>query len=685
MANVSFFTEEGSITSNQSATEAFGPLPDSGNSENYNLENRFVISADAPAYAITKGLLIAIANSENVNLLNLILLPINSVTAGMPIKFFIYRGIRKTSLINSNNTIPVADGTWAPDNILKIIKDLQDKKNIEDSTPGVVATSDSLGYQFSNLPDTTYLEKLYYNNGEGFQPLIVNSGCQIGKFNGGTNLAGITVAMEFIGKAPKLSIANKGTHVFSIQKVDLNNPSLNPKEQMELAFKNRFEKEEILSCIDLAAFYGACINQKIRISGLSDTTPLQRFYGKDIVYVDIRDDYGFSFNHFFKFQDEVQYTVLPSGGSGTPTNFTVTDYYQTWPILRVKGMQYNTAKDYLWLKLPLYKLKLDSPFYLCSFTGYFYSVYEKSTQNYGLIANDTEKTTINFDDTEPIRFWNWRHNDNSLGANYIFIKVSYPPEPSAQEVSRELRDLFRVNIESFFSDTVLTDGEFGVKNYDSINAPITRDSSTGQVYTSVIGIVYDKEHVTLYTYRENIIYSESEVDEYFSYPIFKTGLYTKEYAIEDYDLAGVTNPNIGFLSLWRNRQIIDNQTIRKLTVNNGDDVATEVLTLNLDGDFLESDDVVNGLEVITLTRSEFAYLQNVQAGDFPGHPNFIRSGETSIKTEDTYSLTEIKLTLGVPAVLEDVPSGALYVGIEDSPVSIVHNGNPIKFTAIDFL
>lgn len=685
MANVSFFTEESSITTNQIASDAFGPVADTGNYENYNLQNKFEVSASAPAYAITKGLLIAIANTENANLLNLILLPINSSTAGLPIKFFIYRGIAKSSLINSNDTIPVADPSWKADNVLKIIKNLQDKKNIEDNTPGVIATSDSLGYQFSNLPDTTLLEKIFYANGQNFQPLIVNAGTEIGKFTGGAIPAGMTVVMELVGKESTLGTANKSTHSFTIEKVDLTDPSLTAKQKMELAFKNRYEKETVLSYIDLASFYGACLNQKIKVSGLSTASPLQRFYGRDVVYIDIRDDYGFSYNHFFRFDDEIKYTVLPTGGSGTPTNFVPVNYYQNWPILRIKGLQYQTAKDYLWLKFPLYKLRLEAPFYLSSFTGYFYSVYEKITSRYGLIANGIESTTIEFDDTQPIRFWNWRHSDNSIGANYIFLKVSYPPEFSTQDVSPELRDLFRVDMKSVFSDTVIDDGEFAVKNYDSVNVPITRDSLTGKVYTSVMGIVYDKEHVTLYSYRENIIYSENALDDYFAYPIFKTGRYTKEYDIEDYDTAGVTNPNFGFLSLWRNRQMIDNQTIRKLTLNNEDNVATEVLTLNLDGAFIQSDDVVNGLEIISFTKSEFAYLHNVQTGDFPEHPNFIRSGETFTMENDTYTLTEIILTLGVPIVQEDATSGALYVGIEDSPTPIVHNGNPIKFTAINFL
>lgn len=685
MANVSFFTEEASITTNQTAVQAFGPLPDSGNLENYNLENRFVVSANAPAYAITKGLLIAIANSENVNLLNLILLPINGITAGFPIKFFIYRGVQKTSLINSNGTIPVADSSWKADNILTIIKNLQDKKNIEDGTPGVIATSDSLGYQFSDLPDTTYLEKLFYNNGEGFQPLIVNAGCEIGKFNGGANLAGITVIMELIGQEPRLEAANKGTHTFSIEQVDLSNPSLTPKEQMELSFKNRFEKEVVLSYVDLAAFYGACKNQKIRVSGLSASTPLQRFYNMDVVYIDIRDDYGFSFNHFFRFQDEVEYTVLPSGTSGVPTNFSIVDYYDGWPILRIKGLQFNTDKDYLWLKLPLYKLQLDTPFYLCSFTGYFYSVKEKSTQYYKVIANDKESNIIEFDTIKPIRFWNWRHNNDLLGSNYIFLKTSYPTQSSTQDASVIWRDLFRTNMESIFSDSVLEQGEFALKNYAAINVPIIRDSLIGQVYTSVMGIAYDKEHVTLYTYKENIIFSENNLKQFFSYPLLNTGKYNVQYDIADYDMGSVANPNIGFLSLWRNRQLVDNQTIRKFTLDNEDDIATEVLAINIDGNFRQSDDVVDGLEMISFTKSEFEYLKNVQVGDFPAHPSFIRTAETKRFQNGTYILTEIALTLAVPVIIEDTPTGALYVGLEDSPVAIEHNGTPIIFTAIDYL
>ena len=122
MSKIHFFTNENSIQSNQLAEQAFGELNDVGTTERYNLENKFSIVADAPVYAITKSLVLAIPASNNPLLLNIALLPLNTYTSGFPIKMFIYRGIKKSSLINNAGKIESNFTSWSADNILKVIK-----------------------------------------------------------------------------------------------------------------------------------------------------------------------------------------------------------------------------------------------------------------------------------------------------------------------------------------------------------------------------------------------------------------------------------------------------------------------------------------------------------------------------------------------------------------------------------
>lgn len=683
MANVSFFTEESSITTNQIASEAFGPLPDSGNSENYNLENRFAVSADAPAYAITKGLLIAIANSENVNLLNLILLPINGTTAGFPIKFFIYRGIRKTSLINSNDTIPVADATWASDNILKIIKDLQDKKNIEDNTPGVIATSDSLGYQFSTLQNDTLIEKFFFNNNQGFQPLIVNTGCQIGKFNGSSNLAGIEVVLDMIGNEPELEIAKKSTHLFSIPKVNINDPGLTSKQQLEVSFKNRYQKEAILAYVDIAAFYGACKSQKTSVSGLSSSVYLQKFYNKNVIYIDIRDDYGFSFNHFFKFQDTIWSAVNPSGNTPADNEYSTIDYYEKWPIFQLRDLQFSNNKSNIWLKLPLSKLNSDVPFFCGCLTAKFYSNSNIKETPFQIIANDPQSDRTSSISSNPLRFSCWKHDDGKAGANYFLLSQSYPYNPLAENTSKIWHNFFSLAMTNIFDDITLDHGEFAVKCYSTLSAPLIKDIRGGSVFSSVIGLSVDKEHFTFFSYKEDLVYSQYEEDTFIPTPLLSTGLYNYNYDTDDYDFTNIPAPNVGFLAMLSDGLLEKNYSLVNLTTA-GSGTNLQALNYAKAGEFIAMDDVFESIEIISLNKEEYNLIKTVYSADFPDHPTFIKSINFSVLKTMNYNIEQTDITVSFPVIVEDVENAILYVELQATPNPILLNGQPISFTSINY-
>lgn len=241
MSKIYFFTNDSSISNAQVAENAFGQLPDIGSTERYNLENKFSVSIDSPAIAITKSLVLAMPTS-NSQILNIALLPLNSYTSGFPVKMFIYRGIKKDSLVNGSGNINVPDSLWELDNILNVIKENQDKINTQNGT-NLTANSDSLGLQFSTLPNETYIERIFFDDTDEFHPLTVNAGCQIGKFVGDSELAGIEVVLDIIGHEPNLQLLKDSNHIFEIQKLILPN-TLTEEEKLIQKFNNRFQKEK---------------------------------------------------------------------------------------------------------------------------------------------------------------------------------------------------------------------------------------------------------------------------------------------------------------------------------------------------------------------------------------------------------------------------------------------------------
>ena len=684
MATVSFFTNEASMSANQSAAQCFGPLSDSGGNERYYLENRVPVVSGAPAYAITKGLLIAVANASNTNFLNLVLLPLNATTAGFPIRFFVYRGIQKTSLITASNTIPAPDSTWASNNILAIIKALQDKKNTEEGTPGVVATSDVLGFQLSTLPNGTFIESLFFNNANGFQPLIVEAGCQIGKFFGGSsNTAGIQVILDKIGNEPILQTIKQNSHLFTIPKVNLNDPGLTPKQQMELSFKNRYQKEIILNYVDLAAFYGVCKNQGIDVAGMTDTG-FNRFYNKNTIYIDVRDDYGFSFNHFFKFQDTIWTAVNPTGNAPDASEYTATNYYSNWPIVQLKNIQFAGTKSNLWLKLPLYKLKSESPSYCGCLTADFFATSNIKNTPFQIIANDPQKATTSAQMSDPLRFKCWKQSDGKAGANYFLLRVSYPYDPTAEDTSTVWYNFFNLSMKNIFDTVTFDQGQFASKCYSAMSAPLVKDIVASAVYTSVIGLAVDKEHFTFFSYKEEKVYGQSDLDDYLPVPLLSTGVYRYNYNPDDYEAGSVATPNIGFVPMLSDGVLEKNYSLVNLTVQDANMANVQALSYAKAGDFQAIDEVFESIELISLKKNEYNALKAVTSASFPGHPSFIKSVNFKEVKNMNYTVVQTDVSVGLPVIVEDTETGILYVDLQASPNPVLVNGQPITFSSINY-
>lgn len=683
MATVSFFTNEASMSANQSSTECFGPIADLDNNERYNLENRFEVVTGAPVFAITKGLLIAVANTQNAELLNLILLPINNTTAGFPARFFVYRGIQKNSLITSTGSIPLADNSWASNNILSIIKGLQDKKNTEEGTPGVIATSDSLGFHLSTLPDQTFMESLFFNNNVDFQPLIVEAGCQIGKYLGGGNTAGIQIILNKVGNEPTLQVIKQTSHIFSIPKVNLNDPSLTSKQQMELSFKNRYQKEFILNYVDLAAFYGVCKNQGITVVGMSDSG-FNRFYNKNTIYIDIRDDYGFSFNHFFKFQDSIWTAINPSGNSPNHTEYIETDYYSNWPILQIRNIQFTGITSHLWIKLPLYKIKSESPSYCGCLTADFFSSSNIRDTPFQIIANDPQSASTVALVSNPLRFNCWKQSDGKAGANYFLMRVSYPYDPSTEDTNKVWYNFFNLDMKNIFDTLTFVQGEFASKCYSALSAPLIKDTEAGAVYTSVIGLAVDKEHFTFFSYKEEKVYGQSDLDDYLPVPLLSTGIYRYNYNPNDYEISNISTPNIGFVAMLCDGVLEKNYTLSNFTVQDSDLVNLQVLSYAKAGDFQAIDDVFESIELISLKKDEYNTLKAVTSISFPDHPTFIKSVNYKEIKNMNYNVVQTDISVGLPVIVEDSETGILYVDLVASPNPVLLNGNPITFSSINY-
>lgn len=691
MSKIFFFTGNNSIQTNQLAENAFGPISDIGATERYNLQNRFSVSADAPAYAITKALVLAMPNSTNSSLLNIALLPLNTHSSGFPIKMFIYRGIKKSSLVDGTGKIFVADSSWHNDNILKVIKDVQDKLNEKNATPNVVANSDSLGLQFSELSDDTFIEQLFFDDTDDFHPLIVDAGCQIGKFSGGTsNPVGIEVILDTIGYEPQLKLLKATEHILEVPELVLGG-GLTEVEKLKLKFNNRFKKEEILSYVDITAFYGATKNQGLRVKGTDNGDDfLGKFCNKNTVYIDVRDDWGFSYNHFYKFSDALRVGFYSADSNIPDPVYADMDYYNGWPILKITNQVYNNNKKWFFLKIPISIGSPENINFLSSYVGKISTEKDNTKKKHFIIADGDGSNIIQLESSEGIKLKNWKYDDDKLGANYFLLKKSTKGNDNEQQnISSIWNNFFSLKMNNVFGFDNLVDGDFRVYTYSSINNPLIIDSQKGEAYFPTSGIAIDKNNVTFFAYKDELVYKSSSGREPKPVALTGKGKFNLQFDTANYDYASAADPHVGFLHQIVNSSKIQNNQLSKFSIPDAQDASSVIkfLTYAKSGENNVNDAIFETFETITLTHEEYNVLkalQNVETGDFPKHPLYIKCKEHTYEEYEKFTLENYALTLGIPLVVENEEDVTLnYVGIADSVNEITYNSLPISFTSIN--
>jgi hypothetical protein len=106
---ISYIFTDLSKVSTQAETQAFGPLGNSPTEKEkkFNLTNIYTSTADAPAYAVTDGVLFIVPQkptiqSDPISLVNIFLKPDKVIDLGVKIKYFVCRSVKISSLLVSN-------------------------------------------------------------------------------------------------------------------------------------------------------------------------------------------------------------------------------------------------------------------------------------------------------------------------------------------------------------------------------------------------------------------------------------------------------------------------------------------------------------------------------------------------------------------------------------------------------
>ncbi|MFN5443116.1 MAG: hypothetical protein ACK48V_02695 [Crocinitomicaceae bacterium] len=285
----------------QNHTDTFG-VDSSDPINKFNVTSRFQLDEIAKAYACQDGMMI-VQQSEVDTLVNIIIKPIESLKVNFNnIKYFVYRGIEKKSLLIDKDKIALEDST-NNEFIARLWKDHKQYKidfklpKLPDPSPKVFGYTDSLA---NNLN----IEKIYDNSQEEVRPLFVKQGEWFGDFTT-THKIGFEIVTSIERINIDLAYLKKEYH--QIDATDL------------VGLELRAKKEEILSFIDPAAFFGLHYDVGVNIStnsGVQKTTItrkkkelfdllIEKFATKNRVYLDIRSEFGYSYNFYQNYKDSI--------------------------------------------------------------------------------------------------------------------------------------------------------------------------------------------------------------------------------------------------------------------------------------------------------------------------------------------------------------------------------------------
>jgi len=291
-----FFIDQNNLTT-QDPGDTYGPKQ-TCESTHYRVTSRFQLTNEANAYATCAGRIIVLPSALGSAYVNIILKPELNTSNTLNVDYFIYRGITKSSFFNSQDDIidlsDPAYGTCEP--VARFWED-----------PGSDVTATNFGYYSTNTHDSKSIEEIFNDNITNLTAFCVVEGEILGQF---TNAATKKIGFEVV--------IDKNKFPVTISYVKLAEGMVNVSGFSGVAQK--IEREKILCFMDPAAFYGYHsrsdkgyidpINYKstststtssktVSTRGSSNSVYkklLSKFYTKNRIYLDIRNEEGYSFD-----------------------------------------------------------------------------------------------------------------------------------------------------------------------------------------------------------------------------------------------------------------------------------------------------------------------------------------------------------------------------------------------------
>ena len=345
MSKFFFFTDP-SLLDSQTAAQAFGPAGTSGGKDQFRVTDVHTSSsADVPAFAICDGVLCA--QEDDQGRLTLILKPSQAPPFESPVvSYFIYKGVDKTSLLNGDQILD-ENASKATDFTKKIVAEWK-KQNANDLTRSRAALGLDRDATFLHddgvshinvFTDNDPIERLFTYPHKTVQLPVVAAGDLIGSFQ---SSFGLEVVLKRLGYKPDLAFARSGDNQIFVTSLATTNNGAPWLADDYAFFAHWHEKEQVLAFMDPCAFFGSFVQSKLyKKSGSSASAIkgsgiyqeiLQKFANRNIAWLDIRNNYSYSYNLFGLYVDTIRFVSHSDASQTNDKNFRS----GLWPILKLQ-------------------------------------------------------------------------------------------------------------------------------------------------------------------------------------------------------------------------------------------------------------------------------------------------------------------------------------------------------------
>ncbi|MDP5201113.1 hypothetical protein [Flavobacterium sp. DG2-3] len=377
-----FFIESGGFPQQQPA-QGFGPKSETV----FNLTSRFTLDTPKKAFSICKGVVLVQPQTGNDDKVNLILRPYKQPFPGLNIKYFVYRGLKKSDFFHkdsNDNNLVTQKTSSSSDFITKINDDFEDFYNENTSIEKPLFKSGFIGYnEPAQDPDpnnlalllSTPLSDFFFKESKfetkdnteeeqhPFELPLIDSGETLGSFAEG--VCGIDVVLNYGDYKHDFDNSEFAFNLEYARKpfaeIIVNSSSTE--------FAKKLQREQSTQFIDIAAFYGlhtADSTVTVDASGIKTkktgnaiySDVINNFATKNNWYIYIQSDRTRSYDFYGNYKigegpenlktgllenpvtKEVPMTAMTYGNSG-------------WPVLVNTQEQANTVTtNNLYLQFP---------------------------------------------------------------------------------------------------------------------------------------------------------------------------------------------------------------------------------------------------------------------------------------------------------------------------------------------